>query len=500
MFVPDRKRLIFLLACLAVFVAQNTAAFDGDNDLLLLSAQQTWDEYRQEAEKLATWCEKNDLAAQATLTRNYILPIVEDKIHIPVIPREKQQDALPGEASAEIIQWHNNWMTIRQNLSLKLQELAKLALHEKRVILAMQMIHIALHADPDSEKLRHVLGFEYYEGQWRTDWEIGQLKRGRVNHKQFGWIPAGHVERYEAGERFYQGRWISGEQDAKERAAINNGWTISSEHYDVQTNHSLEEGVRLSRRLEAFYYVWKQIFIQYTASTSELAQRLEGVKLRFMEPRLKFVLFRNRQEYIDTLGKNDPNIAISVGFYDDPTQKCFFFMHDGDSPDAERNMYRTVWHEGTHQLFHCSKPIRFTGHNNFWATEAVAIYMETLRREGNYYVLGDSQDSRVLAAKYRFFRSKFYMPFGNIMKLDMRAFQRAPYLKELYSQCGGMGYFLMHYDQGSYRDAFVTCLNEIYMGRATPRTLFELLGESPESLDEQYETMLKAIPAEFQPE
>jgi len=500
MFFSCHKGLVCVLVWFAVFFTQNTVAFDGANDLLLISAQQTLDEYRQEAEKLAKWCENNDLAVQAKLTRDFILPIAEDKIHIPVIPREKQKDYLPGEASAEIIHWHNSWMAIRQNLSLKLQELAKLALHEKRVILAMQMIHIALHADPDSEKLRNVLGFEFYERQWRTDWEIEQLKRGRVNHPRFGWIPARHVERYESGERFFKGQWISIEQDAKEHAAINNGWIISTEHYDVHTNHSLEEGVRLSRRLETFYYVWKQVFIQYTASTSELAQRLEGKKIRFKEPRLKFVLFRNRQEYIDTLGKNDPNIAISVGFYDDQTQKCFFFMHDGDTPDSERNMYRTVWHEGTHQLFNCAKPIRFTGHNNFWATEAVAIYMETLRREGNYYVLGDSQDSRVLAAKYRFFRSRFYMPFGNITKLGMLAFQRAPYLKELYSQCGGMVYFLMHHDKGVYRDDFVTYLNEIYMGRGTPRTLFDLLGESPESLDEQYEKMLEAIPAEFKPE
>jgi hypothetical protein len=138
----------------------------------------------------------------------------------------------------------------------------------------MQMIHIALHADPDSEKLRNVLGFEFYERQWRTDWEIGQLKRGRVNHERFGWLPARHVERYEAGERLFKGQWISKEQDANERTNIDNGWIISTEHYDVQTNHSLEEGVRISRKLEEFYNVWKQVFIQYTASTSELAQRM----------------------------------------------------------------------------------------------------------------------------------------------------------------------------------------------------------------------------------
>jgi hypothetical protein len=478
----------------------NAAAFDAQNDLLLVSAQQTLDEYREEAENLAKWCEINGLESYATLTREYILPIVEENIHIPMIPRSKQQDFLPGEASSEIVYWHNTWMVLRQNLSLNLQELAKLALREKRVILAMQMIHIALHADPDNEKLRNVLGFEFYNGQWRTEWEIAQLKLGRINHERFGWIPRSHADRYEAGERYFKGKWISREQDAREHANIDGGWIISTEHYDVQTNHSLEAGVRLSRKLEEFYYVWKQVFIQYTASTSELALKLEGKKLRFKEPRLKFVLFRNRKEYNDTLGKNDPNIAASVGFFDNRSQKCFFFMHNCRHPDAERDMYRTVYHEGTHQLFQCVKPINFSGHNNFWATEAVAVYMETLRCEGNYYVLGDPQDVRVLSAKYRFFRSKFYMPFGNITKLDTIAFQRAPWLKELYSQCGGMGYFLMHFDKGNYRDAFVTCLDEIYMGRSTPRMLFDLLGESPETLDEQYEKMLEGIPAEFKEE
>ncbi len=495
-----KRNLIFVFTILTALVSPHAPAFDEQNDLLLVSAQQTLDEYRQEAEKLAVWCGEHGLESHGRLTRDFILPIVEEKIYIPMVPRKKQTDFLPENASAEIVSWHNNWMTMRQNLSLKLQELSKLAIQQKRVILAMQMIHIALHADPDNEKLRNVLGFEFYEGEWRTEWEIEQLKRGRVNHSQFGWIPEKYVERYEAGERLYKGKWISAEQDAREHANIDDGWVVSTEHYDVQTNHSLEEGVRLSRRLELFYYVWKQVFIQYTASTSELAQRLEGKKLRYKEPRLKIVFFRDRRNYVETLVKNDPNVEVSVGFYDAPTRKCFFYMHDGSTPESERDMFRTVFHEGTHQLFNCAKPVKFNGRNNFWATEAVAIYMETLRREGNYHVLGDPLDVRVLAAKYRFFQSKFYMPIGNLAKLDTRTFQRAPYLKELYSQCGGMGYFFMHHDKGNYRDAFVAYLNEIYMGRSAPRTLFEMLGETPDSLDSQYEKMLEAIPVEFREE
>lgn len=499
-----RSFLIFALFSSLAIRLDAIFAFDEKNDILLDSAQHSLQEYRQEAETLAKWCDENGLESHAKLTRDYVLPIVADRLYIPMVPRKKQRDFLPDEASENVVYWHNTWTTLRQNLSLKLQEHAKQALQEKRVILAMQMIHIALHADSDNDKLRNVLGYEFYEGEWRTEWEIDQLKRGRIDHERFGWIPEKYVERYEAGERYdaKNKTWISQEEDDRRHADIKNGWVVSTEHYDVRTNHSIEEGVRLSRHLEVFYYVWKQVFIQYTASTSDLAQRLEGKKIRYKEPRLKVVFFKNRQNYVETLRKDDPFVEKSLGFYDEPTRTCYFYMYDVSGTDrdaaAERSMFRTVFHEGTHQLFCCAKPVKFSGRNNFWATEAVAIYMETLRRDGNYFVLGDPKDVRVLAAKYRFFKSRFYMPFENIVKLDAKTFQNAPYLKELYSQCGGMGYFFMHYDKGGYRDAFVTYLNEIYMGRSTPLTLFELLGEPPDLLDRRYEKMLDGIEVEFE--
>ena len=42
-------------------------------------------------------------------------------------------------------------------------------------------------------------------------------------------------------------------RDSWSLPAIRSGWRIDSEHYAVTTNHSLEEGVRLSRRLESLY-------------------------------------------------------------------------------------------------------------------------------------------------------------------------------------------------------------------------------------------------------
>ncbi|MDR1494294.1 MAG: hypothetical protein LBT05_16490 [Planctomycetaceae bacterium] len=487
------KRFLAVFVVLFFYGHSNFAAEKAEDDLLS-SSQKSLNEYRREAERLARWCEQNGLREQAEITRKFVLPILEEKLYLPILPRHYQKDQIPDDASPNLVYWHDSWNRIRQNLALKLQEQAKLALHENRVILAMQMISIALHASPDSDSLRNALGYKLYENEWRTQWEVDQLKQGKINHEKFGWIPAKYVERYESGERYNNSKWISKEEDDAFHAKIENGWIISSEHYDVQTNHSIEEGVRLSRRLEIFYRVWKQVFIQYLASSSQLAEQWEGKRVLYKEPRLRIVFFKNRRDYLNTLQKDDPKVSMSVGFYDDKMQKCYFYKHDGKTPNAERDMYRTVFHEGTHQLFNCAKKVNPTNQANFWATEAAAIYMETLRREGNYYVLGNPQDIRVLSAKYRFFESKFYIPFGNIVALNARTFQKAPYLPELYSQCGGMAYFLMHYDKGRYRDAFVTYLDAIYLGRDAKSTLFHLTAESPETLDSQYEEMLKKIP------
>ncbi|MDR1383342.1 MAG: hypothetical protein LBJ67_05795 [Planctomycetaceae bacterium] len=479
---------------LLFFCGHFNFAEEKTQDNLLSSAQKSLNEYRKEAEKLAQWCEQNGLGEQAGITRKFVLPILEEKLYIPILPRQSQKDLIPDDASADLVYWHDSWQRIRQNLALKLQEQAKLALYENRVILAMQMIYIALHVMPDNDSLRNALGYQLYENEWRTQWEIDQLKQGKINHEKFGWILEKYAERYESGERYNNPKWISKEEDDAFHAKIENGWIISTEHYDIQTNHSIEEGVKLSRHLEIFYRVWKQVFIQYLVSSSQLAEQWEGKSASYKEPRLRIVFFRNRRDYIHTLKKDDPKIEMSVGFYDDKTRKCYFYRHDDKTPDAERDMYRTVFHEGTHQLFNCVKNVNPSGQANFWATEAVAIYMETLRREGNYYVLGNPQDIRVLSAKYRFFESKFYMPFGNIVTLNARTFQKAPYLPTLYSQCGGMAYFLMHYGKGQYRDAFVTYLDAVYLGGDTKSTLFQLTAESPETLDSQYEEMLKKIP------
>ncbi|MCL2346842.1 MAG: hypothetical protein FWC50_01135 [Planctomycetaceae bacterium] len=472
--------------------SKNTvAAFD----YLLDTAQQAVTDYRANAESLAKWCDGKGLIREAEKTRSLILPVSKETIYIPAFPTALENVTLPDDASEDVKTWLKAWQVLRREYADVLISRSKMAFRQHRTMIAMQLILAALHVDPDNEKLRHTLGYKLYEGEWRTAWEIQKLKKGYVNHERFGWIPEKYAGRYEAGERFSKGKWISAEEDQKQHEKIDNGWVIHSEHYDILTNHSIEQGVILSRKLEDFYRVWRQIFIRYVAPESQLSAIFEGKSSLPGESMYKIVFFKNREDYINSLKKDDPNIGLSVGYYDNRSHKCFFSMHENETPDAESRMYRNLYHEATHQLFAGVKKTvpDFANAPNFWATEAVAIYMETLRKDGEYYLLGSSQDMRVLAAKYRFFESKFYIPFRDIVQFDMVGFQNAKDITQLYSQCGGMVFFLMHANDGQYRDAFVEYLDAVYTGHADRRTLFELTEESPDTLDLQYEEMLEAI-------
>ena len=63
-----------------------------------------------------------------------------------------------------------------------------------------------------------------------------------------------------------------------------NGWNVTTEHYVVNTDHSLEEAVRLAARLERLYEVWQQMFAGFCATEEQLARRYEGKAASRREP------------------------------------------------------------------------------------------------------------------------------------------------------------------------------------------------------------------------
>jgi hypothetical protein len=275
--------------------------------------------------------------------------------------------------------------------------------------------------------------------------------------------------------------------EAALRIDVKRGWRVESEHYAVTTNHSLEEGVALSRRLEMLYAVWQQAFAGYQASEAEISRRLDGRGGRREPTQHDVVYFRNRQEYNDALRSSQSQIEISIGIYFPRVRTAYFFAGDEQQHD-------TLYHEATHQLFQETRPavVEPGRANNFWAVEGIACYMESLHvGEQGFVTLGGSNASRMQTAR-RLVEEKNSLPLAELVQMGAEALQRDLRIKELYGQATGLAHFFVHADEGRYREAVVRYLEAIYSARATTQSLAEAAGVDYETLDRQYREFMTA--------
>ncbi|MGC4004463.1 MAG: hypothetical protein QM811_15625 [Pirellulales bacterium] len=266
-----------------------------------------------------------------------------------------------------------------------------------------------MYENPDHAAARAALGYERYEGRWLRPATIALLKSGNVLHPTFGWLPADHVKRYEGKSRFYRNKWLSIEEDAQLRTTIQNGWRIESESYVVTTNHSLEEGARLSKRLEELREVWLRVYAGYLFTADELRTRFDAAAddkpqkpLFASGKRFAVALFVDREQYNAALKPAQPRIDITLGIYFAKTKTAYFFAGEEQDPG-------TVFHEATHQLFQESRPtsVDAGGKGCFWMVEAAACYMETLADAGDGWTVGGVETPRVLAARNDCWSTRF---------------------------------------------------------------------------------------------
>jgi hypothetical protein len=438
--------------------------------------------YSTKLDELAAWCgeQKFDDAVEAL---NAWLPRREPDRLTLFLPPAGAADASP----AEMPEWRKRWQDLRNAQAEALMKLARQAVEEKRTSLVYELVVEALRENPDHEQARAVLGYARFRGAWHTPFEIRQLRAGKVWHDKFGWLPEAHVVRYEKGERFALGRWMTADEETALRRDLARGWRVETEHYVVATNHSLEEGVALARKLETLYGIWGQAFAPFAQSETEIARRLDG---RAPPPAVRqhdVIYYRTRAEYNDALRTAQPKIDITLGIYFDTARQAYFFA--GDEQHAG-----TLYHEATHQLFFESRKAapRFGRDANFWIVEGIACYMESLEAHDGYYTLGGPNAGRMPAARHRLLTDNFYVPLDELVRLGMDAIQHDERIAMLYSQSAGLADFLMHADEGRYRDALVRYLVAVYTGRATPATLSQLTGTSYEELDRRYRAFLSA--------
>ncbi len=469
------------------------------------SSAEIFDEYQRKLENLAKKCEERGMTLEAKVTRSKIYSEKEYFFTVPLLSRKKQPEKLPSDASKDQQSWFAALKRLQKRYADETFAVAERLGTRKRGFDVVACVLQTLYVDPDHERARRFLGYQSYNDEWRSQWEIKKLEKGYVDDPEFGWILEDRVERYRAGERCYRNQWVSREEEKKKIIASSSGWEVETEHFSILSRVSLERGVEIGRFLESYYQAWSRLFYPFIADENQWITRLNSGNA-IVSKRHKVILYRNRAEYVRELRKHDRNAAVSVGGYF-PSLRCIFvYEPDPDDVGDAFELLPMLAHEATHQLFNeCNVPNSANGKSdysqlalraNFWVCEGIAITAETfdVDQTKNLAEMGGCRNVfRIEDALDSLFVDKSYIPLREFAGMSRKAFQAYDDLNLLYSQAAGTAFFLMFYDKGKYCDAFVRYLYAIYQGTDAPDSLERLTGKQFEELDQEYVAFMREI-------
>ncbi len=219
---------------------------------------------------------RRTLAAEANTTLDLVAPPDPYKIVLPVLPQEVGSLRLPEGASGDRAEWHRRLLKLRQDQAAALFALARRSVRRHQASLAYRLALDAIQANPDHEAARRVFGYQKYQNQWHTPFEVQMLRSGMVWHEKFGWIEKANLPRYEPASGSWASPGSMPRNDAKLHAEITTGWDIETEHYRIRTNHSIEAAVALGVKLENLHRLWRQIFLGYYASEADIEALFSG--------------------------------------------------------------------------------------------------------------------------------------------------------------------------------------------------------------------------------
>lgn len=457
---------------------------------------------------LASDCETKGLADAAAEIRRLSEPVDSAELRMAPLPRAMLgpvSQALPADER----QWRTQLRFQQESYAKDLYLLSRNALNSGHISFAFDLVREAVFNHPDHRAARRVLGFVQSGDEWLSSFEDKMRKDKKVWHDEFGWIPQEHVERYERGERYYKGKagqaqWMSAAKEAELHRKFSNAWEIRTEHYLVKTNHSLERGVQLAKKLEDVHGLFFQLMAGFFNSPEQVRKLFEGSSASLPPMAKPNVVhyYSERQEYLDALKPlTDQPIEITRGMYFPRLGIAYFFC------DPDVNDDSTLYHEATHQLLSGSRPK--TGEvgikSNFWIIEGIACYMESFQRNGDQVSVGDPRHERIQAAREHLIQENYYVPFREFARMGMVAFQSIPKprIGKNYSQGAALTHFFMHYDDGRYREALIEHLSQVYSPskfvREAPESLEDLTGVEAEELDQQYAEYLRHLTLEPPP-
>lgn len=450
----------------------------------------------------------------------------------PELPRLVVPSVADGLTANEHV-WRQRLQKLREERAGEIYTLARSALRAGFPSLAFAMIADVVRLNPDHKFARSVLGQELfsdparrddrgYAGEWVSAFEK-QMRSGakpQVWHPQYGWIVAASVNRYENGQRPWKGDWISSEKESELRRDFRNAWEIPSEHFLVRTNVSLEEGVQLSTKLEIFHAWLQQNFAAFFDTPKSLQERFEKAgrpaASRKTRP-LEVHYYATRDEYQKRVSGKVPANIETNGLYWQPDRTCYFYRN------PVKLDLSTLFHEATHQILDVAtadarrvaaraRAVKLRQRQaeewvlcqnaNFWLIEGLACYFESFEADdGGNVTLGDPGYVRFETAWQRLLDPayQFYLPAQQFFGLGKDEFQSHPQISPLYTQAAGYAHFLMHYEDGLYRDDLIELLAQVYRPDAdqllTEPSFSRIAGVGWTQVDQQYREHMRNLEA-----
>jgi hypothetical protein len=354
---------------------------------------------------------------------------------------------------------------------------------------AVRLLHEALRDDPQHERARAAGGWIRRGDDWVWPEAAKRLDRGEAYDPAFGWMPKARLERYRAGERSDRGRWVPAAEDESRPRDVQHGREFHADHWEIVTAAGLADAASLAARLAETRDVWRQVFGAYAVEPAVLERRLAGRDRPTVHTPHSAILCADRGQYVSELEPLESRVGMTNGIYWTPTKTIWFFVDRAADPPEPDPV--TIHHEATHQLFtegraDAEKTRQLAGERcGFWAIEAAACYMESLRQTDFGWTVGGRDAGRGPAAKDRL-DDDFYVPFAELCGMGRREFQANERIQQLYSQIAGQADFLMNGAGGRYRESFVEYLARVYCGTADPETLARLCKRSHAELDDEY--------------
>lgn len=382
----------------------------------------------------------------------------------------------------------------------------------RRLALADRCLRGVLEREPDHAEARRVMGFlPYGPGGWATPHAVVLMKSGHVHHPRFGWVHADWVPHLDAGELpggfTADGKprnWIPADEADALHRDWPQAWKIdTAPHFVVEANVPLSEAVAFAKRLEGLHELFLSQFADLIgAENLPLARRFDNKGQKPVATSKKYAVayFATKEEYVEFLRRKfGLNEQVSLGYYmplklarkANTSPRSYFFKDDANAIAS----HATLYHEASHQILFetAGKTSYDTNRTNYWVWEGLGTYFETVEpQEDGTILVGGLVGPRIEQARLRAARGD-YVPLTRFTAMSEEKFweDKEVAIFRNYAQSMALAVFLLHGEDGRYREAFLDYAADAYRGKVKASSLADRLGVPFATLDDQFKAYLK---------